>query len=292
MIVTILILLIVVCIPAPAWCRRRNVGIMTWAFRMIPLFAILDLLTGCRLIGFTWMMGLALFSLIRGSLLLAGALLLLLLVICGMIVFWPGWRLKMPEKRWLRRILLVAYSCCSILVAAGFAVFAVAAVSAMLMSWQCRAIDRRYATTGEMDGGGFRPRAFARWLPPGAKDIHYRSEAKFGQVEERLTCYCGEADLVRYAVEHSYPLATNSFVMLDYHIPEQGSLQHVEEQMAKDAETQQRLVFGERLLPARFISLTQSHAFDGGACGGEWRVILVLDLDTGEMSGYHWNNCL
>ena len=290
MIVAILLLLIVVSIPA--WCRRRNVGIMTWAFRMIPLFAILDLLTGCRLIGFTWMMGLALFSLIRGSLLLAGALLLLLLVICGMIVFWPGWRLKMPEKRWLRRILLVAYSCCSILVAAGFAVFAVAAVSAMLMSWQCRAIDRRYATTGEMDGGGFRPRAFARWLPPGAKDIHYRSEAKFGQVEERLTCYCDEADLVRYAVEHSYPLATNSFVMLDYHIPEAESLQHVEEQMAKDAETQQRLVFGERPLPERFISLTQSHAFDGGACGGSWRVIFVLDRDTGEMSGYHWNNCL
>ena len=289
MIVAILLLLIVVSIPA--WCRRRNVGIMTWAFRMIPLFAILDLLTGCRLTGFTWMMGLALFSLIRGSLLLAGAVLLLLLVICGIIVFCPGWRLKMPGKRWLRGILWGAYSCFSILMAAGFALFATAAVSAMWMSWQFRVIDCRYATQGEMDGG-FRPRAFARWLPPGVKDIHYRSEAKFGQVEERLTCYCNEADLVRYAVEHSYPLATNSFVMLDYHIPEQGSLQHVEEQMAKDAETQQRLVFGERPLPERFISLTQSHAFDGGACGGSWRVILVLDRDTGEMSGYHWNNCL
>ena len=289
MIVTILFLLLIV-VSIPAWCRRRNVGIMTWA--MIPLLAILDLLTGCRLIGFTWMMGLALFSLIRESLLLAGAVLLLLLVICGMIVFWPGWRLKMPEKRWLRRILLVAYSCCSILVAAGFTLFAMASIFAMWMSWQFRVIDCRYATQGEMDGGGFRPRAFARWLPPDVKDIHYRSEAKFGQVEERLTCRCDEADLVRYAVEHSYPLATNSFVMLDYHIPEAGSLQHVEEQMSKDAETQQRLVFGERPLPERFISLTQSHAFDGGACGGRWRVILVLDRDTGEMSGYHWNNCL
>ena len=289
MIVTMLFLLLIV-VSIPAWCRRRNVGIMTWA--MIPLLAILDLLTGCRLIGFTWMMGLALFSLIRESLLLAGAVLLLLLVICGMIVFWPGWRLKMPEKRWLRRILLVAYSCCSILVAAGFTLFAMASIFAMWMSWQFRVIDCRYATQGEMDGGGFRPRAFARWLPPDVKDIHYRSEAKFGQVEERLTCRCDEADLVRYAVEHSYPLATNSFVMLDYHIPEAGSLQHVEEQMSKDAETQQRLVFGERPLPERFISLTQSHAFDGGACGGRWRVILVLDRDTGEMSGYHWNNCL
>ena len=279
-------------ISIPAWCRRRNVGIMTWAFRMIPLLAILDLLTGCRLIGFTWMMGLALFSLIRESLLLAGAVLLLLLVICGMIVFWPGWRLKMPGNRLLRGILLGAYSCCSILVAAGFTLFAMASIFAMWMSWQFRVIDCRYATQGEMDGGGFRPRAFARWLPPDVKDIHYRSEAKFGQVEERLTCRCDEADLVRYAVEHSYPLATNSFVMLDYHIPEAGSLQHVEEQMSKDAETQQRLVFGERLLPERFISLTQSHAFDGGACGGRWRVILVLDRDTGEMSGYHWNNCL
>ena len=289
MIVAILLLLIVVSIPA--WCRRRNVGIMTWVFRMIPLFAILDLLTGCRLTGFTWMMGLALFSLIRESLLLAGAVLLLLLVICGMIVFWPGWRLKMPGNRLLRGILLGAYSCCSILMAAGFALFMMAFISAMWMSWQFRVIDCRYATKGEMDGGS-RPRAFARWLPSSAKDIHYRSAAKFGEVEERLTCYCDEADLVRYAVEHSYPLATNSFVMLDYPISDQGSLRYVEERMSKDAETQQRLVFGERPLPERFISLTQSHAFDGGACGGSWRVILVLDRDTGEMSGYHWNNCL
>ena len=237
------------------------------------------------------MIGLAFFSLIGGSHLLPGAALLLLLVICGMIVFWPGWRLKMPGNRWLRRILWGAYSCCSILMAAGFALFTMASISAMWMSWQFRVIDCRYATKGEMDGG-FRPCAFARWLPLSAKDIHYRSEAKFGQVEERLTCYCDEADLVRYAVEHSYPLATNSFVMLDYPIPEQGSLRYVEERMSKDAETQQRLVFGERTLPERFISLTQSHAFDGEACGGSWRVILVLDRDTGEMSGYHWANWL
>jgi len=288
--VIILFLLLLVA-SIPAWCRRRDVGIMTWAFRMSPLLAILDFLVGGYLSGFTWMMGLALISLTRGSLLLAGAALLLLLVICGMIAFWPGWRLKMPGNRWLRGILWGAYSCFSILMVAGFALFTMVSISAMWMSWQFRVIDCRYAAKGEMDGG-FRPREFARWLPPSAKDIHYRSEAKFGQVEERLTCYCDEADLVRYAVEHSYPLATNSLVMLDYHIPEQGSLRHVEEQMSKDAETQQRLVFGERPLPERFISLTQSHAFDGGACGGSWRVILVLDRDTGEMSGYHWANWL
>ncbi len=288
----IILFLLLLVVSIPAWCRRRNVGILTWVFRMIPLLVFIDPLLGFRFFGLAWVLSMVLFSLFKESLLLASAVLLLIPIICGMIVFWQGWRLKMPEKRWLRRILLVAYSCCSILVAAGFAVFAVAAVSAMLMSWQCRAIDRRYATTGEMAFGGFRPSAFAKWLPPSAKDIHYRSEAKFGQVEERLTCHCEEADLVRFAVEHSYPLATNSFVMLDYPIPEQGSLQHVEEQMSKDAETQQRLVFGERPLPARFISLTQSHAFDGGACGGEWRVILVLDRDTGEMSGYHWSCCL
>ena len=288
--VIILFLLLLVA-SIPAWCRRRDVGIMTWAFRMSPLLAILDFLVGGYLSGFTWMMGLALISLTRGSLLLAGAALLLLLVICGMIAFWPGWRLKMPGNRWLRGILWGAYSCFSILMAAGFALFTMVSISAMWMSWQFRVIDCRYAAKDEMDGG-FRPREFARWLPPSAKDIHYRSEAKFGQVEERLTCYCDEADLVRYAIEHSYPLATNSFVMLDYHIPEQGSLRHVEEQMSKDAETQQRLVFGERPLPERFISLTQSHAFDGGACGGSWRVILVLDRDTGEMSGYHQANWL
>lgn len=288
----IILFLLLLVVSIPAWCRRRNVGILTWVFRMIPLLMFIDPLLGFRFFGLAWVLSMVLFSLFKESLLLASAVLLLIPIICGMIVFWQGWRLKMPEKRWLRRILLVAYFCCSILVAAGFAVFAVAAVSAMLMSWQCRAIDRRYATTGEMAFGGFRPSAFAKWLPPSAKDIHYRSEAKFGQVEERLTCHCEEADLVRFAVEHSYPLATNSFIMLDYPIPEQGIPQYVQEQMEKDAETQQRLVFGERPLPARFISLTQSHAFDGGACGGEWRVILVLDRDTGEMSGYHWSCCL
>jgi hypothetical protein len=288
----IILFLLFLVVSIPAWCRRRNVGILTWVFRMIPLLMFIDPLLGFRFFGLAWVLSMVLFSLFKESLLLASAVLLLIPIICGMIVFWQGWRLKMPEKRWLRRILLVAYSCCSILVAAGFAVFAVAAVSAMFMSWQCRAIDRRYATTGEMAFGGFRPSAFAKWLPPSAKDIHYRSEAKFGQVEERLTCHCEEADLVRFAVEHSYPLATNSFIMLDYPIPEQGIPQYVQEQMEKDAETQQRLVFGERPLPARFISLTQSHAFDGGACGGEWRVILVLDRDTGEMSGYHWSCCL
>ena len=71
MIVAILLLLIVVSIPA--WCRRRNVGIMTWAFRMIPLLAILDPLIGCRFSGFAWVLSMILFSLIRESLLLACA---------------------------------------------------------------------------------------------------------------------------------------------------------------------------------------------------------------------------
>ncbi len=275
-------------ISIPAWCRRRNVGIMTWAFRMIPLLAILDSLVGCSLSGFIWILELLLYALIKGSLLLAGATVLLSLVICGIIAFWPGWRLKMPGNRWLRGILWGAYSCFSILMAAGFALFTMTAIFTMWMSWQFRVIDRLYATQGEMAVSSPRPGEFARWLPSGAKGIHYHSDATYGRVEERLTCYCDEADLVRYAVEHSYPLATNSFVMLDYYIPEHGSLQPVEERMSKDAETQQRLVFGDRPLPERFISLTQSHEFDGGAVGGSWRVILVLDRDTGEMSGYHW----
>ena len=95
MIVIMLFLLLIVA-SIPAWCRRRNVGVMTWVFRMIPLFVFSDPFTGFRFSGFAWVLSMILFSLIRESLLLAGAVLLLLLVICGMIVFWPGWRLKMP----------------------------------------------------------------------------------------------------------------------------------------------------------------------------------------------------
>ena len=44
--------------------------------------------------------------------------------------------------------------------------------------------------------------------------------------------------------------------------------------------------------PDRYISLTRSHAFDGGAVGGSWRVILVLDRDTNKLTAYHKDNCL
>lgn len=165
------------------------------------------------------------------------------------------------------------------------------------MAYDCRTIDCSFATNGEMAGSSKRAARFAKWFPPAATDIHYRSEAKFGECTERLTCHCEEEDLVRFAVEHSYPLATNSFTMLDYALPESASggscaYRRWEEQRAKDPETQHRLVLGERPLPMRYISLTQSHAFDGGACGGQWRVIFVFDRDTNELTGYHWANWL
>ena len=99
--------------------------------------------------------------------------------------------------------------------------------------------------------------------------------------------------MIRFAQGHAYPLATNAFTMLEYALSESASggsaaYRRWEERRTKDPETQHRLVFGERPLPRRFISLTKSHAFDGSSCGGEWRLILVLDLDTNELTGYQW----
>lgn len=183
------------------------------------------------------------------------------------------------------------YACCSVSISLGLMVAIPSAYLGAGMAYDCRTIDRSYATWEEMVRGS-RSKRFAEWLPHTATNIHYLSHGKFGETTERLTCRCKEADLVRFAHEHAYPLATNAFTMLDYYIPEQGDVSWAYAQMAKDPETQRRLVFGDRPLPERFISLTCSRAFDGGASGGQWRVILVLDRDTDELTGYHWANWL
>ena len=104
------------------------------------------------------------------------------------------------------------------------------------MAYDCRTIDCSFATNKEMARSSKRTVSFAKWFPSASTDSHYYSEAKIGECTERLTCHCEEAELLRFAIEHSYPLATNSFTMLDYYSPEHDS-SYVDSQMAKDAET-------------------------------------------------------
>ena len=104
------------------------------------------------------------------------------------------------------------------------------------MAYDCRTIDCSFATNKEMARSSKRAERFAKWFPSASTDIRYHSEAKIGVCTERLTCHCEEVELLRFAIEHSYPLETNSFTMLDYYIPEQDS-SYVDSQMAKDAET-------------------------------------------------------
>ena len=214
-----------------------------------------------------------------------------------MIVRWPGWRVKAPRNRWLRGAFWGAYACGSAVGALALTVVASAVGFGGVMAYACRTIDCSYATQGEMAGGPRRAASFAKWLPPEATDIRYYSQATYGTCTERLTCRCKEADMIRFAQGHAYPLATNAFTMLEYALSESASggsaeYRRWEERRSKDPETQHRLVFGERPLPRRFVSLTKSHAFDGSSCGGEWRLILVLDLDTHELTGYHWGRWL
>ena len=271
-----------------AWCRRRNAGVLTWMIRIAPIAVVFTCPISLTAV---WFGGLYYMAVLRKSMLLAVIVLISLAAICVMIVRWRGWRVKAPGNRWLKGMFWGAYACGSAVVALVLMVIASAVGFGGFMAYECRTIDCSFATNGEMAGSSKRAARFAKWFPLTATNIRYYSEAKIGECTERLTCHCEEADLLRFAGEHSYSLATNSFTMLDYYIPEQDA-RYVYEQMEKDAETQQRLVFGDKPLPQRYISLTQSRDFDGGACGGRWRVIFVLDRDTNELTGYHWANWL
>ena len=104
-----------------------------------------------------------------------------------------------------------------------------------------------------------------------------------------------EAEFVRFAQENSHIVATNSFTMLDYGDSEQEDSSFVEwrrEQMETDDERQRKLVFDGAPVPKRFLSITKSHAFDGGAVGGSSMEIVVFDRDTGLLTGYIYVNCL
>ena len=281
-------LLLPLAVSALAWCRRRNVGVLTWALRIVPAAAAFP---ACLCAG--WIGGFCFMAFPEKAAPLAVLALIPLVAICVMIVRWPGWRVKAPRNRWLRGAFWGAYACGSAVGALALTVVASAVGFGGFMAYACRTIDCSYATQGEMAGGPRRAASFAKWLPPEATDIRYYSQATYGMCTERLTCRCKEADMIRFAQSHAYPLATNAFTMLEYALPESASggsaaYRRWEERRSKDPETQHRLVFGERPLPRRFISLTKSHAFDGSSCGGEWRLILVLDLDTHELTGYKW----
>ena len=161
-------------------------------------------------------------------------------------------------------------------------------------SYQTRTIDHVYATYDEMMDER-RARHLRRWLPNTATNIHFASKAKFGMHTDHFSCSLSESEFARFAQEHSYVIATNSFIMLDYGSPEQedaGFARWRREQMARDADTQRRLVFGGAPAPKNYLSHTESHAFEGGAIGGNSRYIVVFDRDAGRLTGYVYVNGL
>lgn len=271
-----------------AWCRRRNVGVLTWMLRIMPIVVVFlypDSLSA------SWVGGFCFMALLKKSVSLAVVALISLVSICVLIVRWPGWTVKMPRNKGLRILFRCVYSVCSFVLALVITIAVTGAFSGVIMACEYRTIDCSYATRSEMTVGSRRAASFAKWLPPAATDIRYFSEAKFGGCTERVTCRCEEAELIRFAEERSYPLATNSFIKLDYYIPEQDD-RFVYEQMARDAETQHQLVFGDRPLPENYISLTRSHAFGRSGGGGSYRVIFVFDRDAKELTGYHKESLL
>ena len=175
--------------------------------------------------------------------------------------------------------------------AAGVALIVLAIFAAVMVGGYCHAtktIDCVYGSYDEMMGER-RAEHLRRWLPSSATDIHFVSKARFGRHEERFSCAVSEPEFVRFAEGHSYAIATNSFIRLDYGQPEQedsGLRRWRMEREAHDAETQRRLVFGDAPAPERYFSHTESHAFDGGAVGGSWRCVIVFDRDAGRLTGY------
>lgn len=160
--------------------------------------------------------------------------------------------------------------------------------------YKYRTIDRNYATYEEVAA---EPRAkrMCQFLPVIATDIHYFSELRFGSCTERFNCKVTERDFVDFARLKKYSLVTNAFKMLEYAIPEsegECGRRWRMERMARDHETQCRLVFGETPLPAHYLSYTDSHEFDGGARAGSYRNIIVFDRDSERLIGYLWMSWL
>ena len=160
--------------------------------------------------------------------------------------------------------------------------------------YRTRTIDRVYASVDDMER---EPRTchVLRYLPSTATDIRFVSKARFGEYTDRFACKITESEFFRLANKRSYVVATNSFTKLDYGSYEQedsGFVSWRDEQIESDEERQRRLVFGDAPAPTRFFSITDSHAFDGGAIGGNWREIVVFDRDSGKLTGYLWANLL
>ena len=162
------------------------------------------------------------------------------------------------------------------------------------LSYKMRTIDRVYVSYGEMMK---EPRAkhLRRWLPPTVTNIHFASNARWGEHTDRFSCPVAESEFVSFVKTNSYVVATNSFVPLDHggSEAEGPAFRHwLNEMKEHDAETQSRLVFGDAPVPRRFFSLTESHAFDGGSTGGRWRYIIVFDRDACMLTGYVFVNHL
>lgn len=160
--------------------------------------------------------------------------------------------------------------------------------------YRTRTVDKIYASVDDMEREP-RTRNVLRYLPSTATDIHFISKARFGEYTDRFSCKIEESEFIRFAKERSYVVATNSFTKLDYGSNEQedgGIVVWRSEQIESDAERQRQLVFGDAPAPTRFLSISDSHAFDGGAIGGSWRRIFVFDRDSDKLTGYLWANLL
>ena len=160
--------------------------------------------------------------------------------------------------------------------------------------YRTRTIDRVYASVDEMEDDP-RTRHVQRFLPKSATNIHFISKARFGEHTDRFSCQVPEADFICFAKERSYIIATNSFTALDFAHYDQEDREYVRwrnAQMDSSDNVQRRHVFGDASAPRRFFSITESHAFDGGAVGGNYLGIIVFDRDAGMLTGYDWGNCL
>lgn len=167
------------------------------------------------------------------------------------------------------------------------------------VAYLTRTIDTTYATYGEMMDEPRLTKALGlqKWMPANAREIRCRSTATFGSATANFNCRLTEREFRAFAQEMSYALCTNVFRKLDYGeaYNEQGGEcfdRWCRKMSETDYDRQLNLVFGDRAVPAYFLSHTDSHAFDGCHAGLVYRRILVYDLDAGVLYGYAWSNWL
>ena len=125
-------------------------------------------------------------------------------------------------------------------------------------------------------------------IPPEATEIKFKGDAGFLASGAGFSCKVSEADFLRFASEHEYPLATNVFrnanveIVDNHSCPAEMDMNQIEGALFTCGPDGTRLIDDEAI-PKRYISYWFGYRNHGG-------IILAFDLDTQILYGSYSSN--